>query len=67
MKSGEEKIFAESEYEICVLCGKPTGILRTAPVQSRADYVEGGGQLCSECARKVYRSMKNSAHTDKAK
>ncbi len=53
MKSGEEKIFAESEYEICVLCGKPTGILRTAPVQSRADYVEGGGQLCPECARKV--------------
>lgn len=67
MKSGEEKIFAESEYEICVLCGKPTGILRSVPVQSRADYVEGGGQLCPECARKVHRSMKNSAHTDKAK
>lgn len=62
MKSGEEKIFAESEYEICVLCGKPTGILCTVPVQSRADYVEGGGQLCPECARRVYGNAKAEAN-----
>lgn len=62
MKSGEEKIFAESEYEICVLCGKPTGILRKAPVQSRADYVEGGGQLFPECARRVYGNAKAEAN-----
>ena len=58
MKSGEEKFFPELKYETCVLCGKPIGILRSVPVQSRADYVEGCGQLCPECAQKVYEKGK---------
>ena len=62
MKSGEKRFFAESEYETCVLCGKSTGILRSASVQSRADYVEGGGQLCQECARRVYGNAKAEAN-----
>ena len=54
MENDRKKAF--SEYETCVLCGKPTGILQSTPVQSRADYVEGGGQLCPECAQKIYKS-----------
>ena len=51
MKNGEEKVF--SQYETCVLCGKNTGILRNAPLCNRVGYVEGCGQLCAECAKKI--------------
>lgn len=51
LKNGEEKVF--SPYETCVLCGKNTGILRNAPLWNRVDYVEGCGQLCAECAKKI--------------
>lgn len=40
----------ESEYEVCVLCGKKTNIPKSRPVESRSDYLPGAGQLCHECA-----------------
>ncbi len=53
---GEKEFF--SEYETCVLCGKSVGVLQSTPVQCRADYIEGCGQLCPECARDVSESGK---------
>ena len=40
-------------YETCVLCGKETKVLITTPVQHREGYIEGAGQLCMECFRKM--------------
>ena len=43
-----------SEYEICVLCGGLTDVLRDCPIEERKNYVSGGGQLCNECFGKLY-------------
>lgn len=60
MKNVGEKIFTESEFETCVLCGKTTEVLRAEPVQNRADYVEGCGQLCPDCAQKIRNEQNES-------
>lgn len=40
----------ESEFEICVLCGKLTSVRKTETLEDRIDYLPGAGQLCRECA-----------------
>jgi hypothetical protein len=40
--------------ETCVLCGETVNIPINMPVDFRPDYIEGAGQLCSDCRRKVY-------------
>ena len=45
----------EIAYEHCVLCGGVTAIRRETSVSERADYIEGGGQLCPSCYRRLYR------------
>lgn len=37
------------EYDTCVMCGKKTPYLRGTHIDLRHGYVEGLGQLCSEC------------------
>ncbi len=39
----------------CVLCGGKTGFKRSEPTDRRMHYIEGAGQLCSNCYRKTYR------------
>lgn len=55
-KQNKKKI---SQYESCILCGKNTGILQNTPVWGRQNYIEGCGQLCEECARKLCSQSKN--------
>jgi len=38
--------------EECVVCGAKTPYTRETPIDERKDYIEGIGQLCSECAKK---------------
>ena len=42
------------EMEKCVLCGKETQYPRHMHIDFRENYVEGVGQLCTECANKIY-------------
>ena len=42
-------------YEKCVLCGAETKIPITMPIEEREDYVQGCGQLCAQCRRKLHR------------
>jgi recombinational DNA repair protein (RecF pathway) len=40
--------------ELCIRCGKETEYDINAPITLRHYYVEGSGQLCSECWRELY-------------
>lgn len=42
------------ETEKCILCGAETNIPIDMPIDMRKNYVEGAGQLCDDCAKKVY-------------
>jgi hypothetical protein len=35
--------------EICILCGKETTVDINTHVDYRTGYIEGAGQLCTEC------------------
>ena len=43
-----------NSMEKCVRCGKETAYQVSTPVDLRRWYVEGSGQLCETCWRKVY-------------
>ena len=45
----------EIVYEKCVLCGAETKIPNTMPIEGREDYIQGCGQLCTSCRRKIHR------------
>ncbi|KKT74341.1 MAG: hypothetical protein UW71_C0027G0007 [Parcubacteria group bacterium GW2011_GWB1_44_7] len=38
--------------EICISCGKDTGVSVDREISFRAGYIEGCGQLCEGCAQK---------------
>ena len=44
----------ETVYETCVLCGAETKIPVTTPIEEREDYIQGCGQLCTPCRRKIH-------------
>ncbi len=41
------------EFENCVMCGRATDIPRNMPIDMRTGYMDGAGQLCRECFRKM--------------
>lgn len=41
------------EKEKCVWCGKETKYDKDSYIHLRYDYIEGVGQLCTDCARKL--------------
>jgi hypothetical protein len=45
------------EYEKCVSCGKETNAPTFLCIDARENYVEGAGQLCSECYNKMYNKL----------
>ncbi len=45
------------ETEKCISCGRDTGIFINTHVDFRKNYVEGAGQLCSECFIKTYKEV----------
>ena len=51
--------------EKCVSCGLNTGYSINDHVDSRKTYVDGAGQLCSDCFIKVYKKLhKKDVDTD---
>ena len=44
------------EIESCVQCGEPTLYRITDHIDTRIGYVEGAGQLCIDCLRKLEES-----------
>ena len=54
-----------NNIEKCVNCGLNTGYSINDHVSVRKTYVEGAGQLCSECFIEVYKKVhKTDADTD---
>lgn len=49
---------AHYPYETCVLCGKETNVLRSAPVSERTHHIECCGQLCPECYNNLNQNPK---------
>lgn len=41
-------------YERCVCCRKMTEILKDTHITLRKGYIQGAGQLCTECYDKLY-------------
>ena len=50
--------FSEREYDVCIGCGVQTDYKTETPVNFRDNYVEGAGQLCKPCFKKVYENGK---------
>lgn len=38
----------------CVICGADTPYRFSTPISEREFYVEGSGQICIKCHRKIY-------------
>jgi hypothetical protein len=54
-----------NNMEKCVSCGLNTGYSINDHVDSRKTYVDGAGQLCSDCFIKVYKKVhKKDVDTD---
>ena len=51
-----EKLIKSNESETCVLCGKELIISKYTPIEQRRCYIEGCGQLCTNCFVKLYSS-----------
>ena len=39
----------------CVSCGKETEYEKGTPVDFRMCYIEGAGQLCPKCYKRIYK------------
>ncbi|MBQ8549769.1 MAG: hypothetical protein IJ426_00320 [Clostridia bacterium] len=50
----QEKTSVADEIECCILCGKSTGVCVYTPVEQRAFYITGCGQLCAECYNNLH-------------
>ena len=50
------KMNEKVETEKCVLCGAETNIPVDLHIDLRKNYVEGVGQLCDDCAKKIHYS-----------
>ncbi len=48
---------SEDDFETCICCGELTKVRKDTPVEARACYVEGAGQLRGECYLKIYGSL----------
>lgn len=43
-----------TETDKCACCGCDTGIPKDTPISNRKYYIEGCGQLCSNCYFELY-------------
>ena len=44
--------------EFCIRCGQPTPYDIYTPITSRLYYIDGSGQLCEDCWKRVYGQIK---------
>ena len=42
------------DTDICILCRKDSGYLKSTPIDQRQYYIEGAGQLCRDCFKKAF-------------
>lgn len=49
--------YPETEMDKCVSCGKDTKYPKNMHVDLRNNYIEGTGQLCDDCANKIYKHL----------
>ena len=42
------------DVERCVMCGGETEYTSSVPISQRNYYVEGAGQICEKCYRRLY-------------
>ena len=58
-RNNYDKIFKNKKdnkmkLDKCVMCGKKTRYAEEVPLELREHYVEGAGQMCTECYTKIY-------------
>ena len=53
-KSNSVDLRIRDMIELCARCGKPTPYSVETPITLRRYFVEGAGQLCPQCFRKLY-------------
>lgn len=51
---------SQLKRELCIRCGKPTPYDIHTPISSRLYYIDGSGQLCEECWKRVYGEIKSN-------
>ena len=56
MERVAEMVKDTAEYDACVNCGEETPYKVTDHVDVRGCYVEGAGQLCFNCWKRIYGS-----------
>ena len=56
-----------TQTEKCIDCGKDTGVSINTHVDFRKNYIEGAGQLCSECFIKTYKEVHKKDDNDNSK
>lgn len=44
----------ETNFEKCICCGKLTDVRRSTSVDARACYIDGAGQLATDCYERIY-------------
>lgn len=50
---GTSEYISEFGTDLCVGCRADTGIPTDTPIDDRTKYVEGSGQCCAACERKM--------------
>ena len=50
-----EDNMSEEEFDSCVMCGAKTKYKKSDHIDYRSGYIEGAGQLCIVCTRKLYK------------
>lgn len=50
-------LMKDDMYEICIICGGKTNVLKTTHIDYRYGYVEGAGQCCKECYQDSSRKL----------
>lgn len=53
-KTLEKKMISPEGYDLCVVCSEKTRYKTDIRIDMRYNYVEGAGQLCDDCANKIY-------------
>lgn len=54
LNDNETSQIKQIEYEHCTKCNSLTDVKKDTPIEERAMYVEGSGQLCKICYYEIY-------------
>lgn len=56
VRTSEDPVFdpdadKQSPTELCVICGRDTGVVKGTPVKDRIYFIQGAGQACTRCGK----------------